>query len=550
MIVGGVGTDGGVADGGTAGATTACQAPEAVMCVYNSQCTAPLVCSGDKQCRDRCQVDRDCATGQKCTTTSKVCIDPVVDKAEYDPQTNELIAPDGGVVGPPSGGTGGVGGGGGTSAGGVDGAAGGGGTMVTDGGSEHVTDGASSDEADAAPDGAGACTGPALLFSNPITGDANPLFTSGVAVQSGETLFIFSGYRGPLPADGGADAAATGNEIYVQAFNAETGASLGPTAPFLSVEDGPSFFVNEVSVTPAGEIALLYSHAISGQTAASALFASFLTTTTTAPDGGAPTLSVQKTVQLESVELEQPHVIWSSGRQTFVFSWKYFGASWFGRIKTFEPNGMPATGGTGSIPTMSGVVDVEEDDMTVGAVGPLLGTAVRNTVTYQPQLTVLGADGLQVGDFVQLFNQQIGGWVSVAGTADGFISFFNSSSTVYGVFAPTTGSNSVLADGGAPDAGPPTAKQFVSFSSTVETGRAISDDTGGAGGVGLGILESDGALFVYVTADTAKQYMLGTVISTALGSQIAVTNYRGSFGVSLYLASTGATKVVTSSCGQ
>jgi hypothetical protein len=42
--------------------------------------------------------------------------------------------------------------------------------------------------------------------------------------------------------------------------------------------------------------------------------------------------------------------------------------------------------------------------------------------------------------------------------------------------------------------------------------------------------------------------MLGTVIGSASGARVAVSNFHGSFAVSLYESATGVTKVVTSSC--
>lgn len=75
-----------------------CQPPEKTSCLYTSQCTDPLVCGVDLQCRSQCQLDVDCPKNQKCTSVSKLCIDPTIDKASYDPITNELkVALDGGT---------------------------------------------------------------------------------------------------------------------------------------------------------------------------------------------------------------------------------------------------------------------------------------------------------------------------------------------------------------------------------------------------------------------------------------------------------------------
>ncbi|HXJ20602.1 MAG TPA: hypothetical protein VMT03_10240 [Polyangia bacterium] len=62
-------------DGGTTVTGNVCQLPAELKCVYNSQCSAPLVCARDEQCRNQCQATVDCVTGQICTT-SGVCATP------------------------------------------------------------------------------------------------------------------------------------------------------------------------------------------------------------------------------------------------------------------------------------------------------------------------------------------------------------------------------------------------------------------------------------------------------------------------------------------
>jgi len=68
--------------------------------------------------------------------------------------------------------------------------------------------------------------------------------------------------------------------------------------------------------------------------------------------------------------------------------------------------------------------------------------------------------------------------------------------------------------------------------------------------VGTVYLENNGASFLYVTADGAKHFAVGTVISSSKGSQVAITNYGGSFSVSLFEAMQHATQVVASGCTQ
>jgi len=75
-----------------------CQPPEKTTCVYNTECTQPLVCGVDRQCRAQCQGDVDCPSKQYCTPLSKLCADPSIDK-NIDPVTHDFIgAVDAGAV--------------------------------------------------------------------------------------------------------------------------------------------------------------------------------------------------------------------------------------------------------------------------------------------------------------------------------------------------------------------------------------------------------------------------------------------------------------------
>jgi Bacterial pre-peptidase C-terminal domain len=57
---------------GDGGGINVCQLSVETKCVYNSNCTSPLVCARDEQCRNQCQTDVDCVSPQICTS-SKVC---------------------------------------------------------------------------------------------------------------------------------------------------------------------------------------------------------------------------------------------------------------------------------------------------------------------------------------------------------------------------------------------------------------------------------------------------------------------------------------------
>jgi len=70
-----------------------CQLPIEARCLYASDCLPPLTCAVDQRCRNQCQTDVDCPSGETCATT-KTCAEP------YQLDTNKnLVAPDGGVNG-------------------------------------------------------------------------------------------------------------------------------------------------------------------------------------------------------------------------------------------------------------------------------------------------------------------------------------------------------------------------------------------------------------------------------------------------------------------
>jgi hypothetical protein len=525
--------DAGVAQG------TACQAPETVTCQYNSQCKSPLVCGIDQQCRDQCQSSIDCpgmgaAGSQVCTVVTHLCADPSIDK-DYDPTTMDFKV-DAGATGTGGNGTGGNGtGGNGTGGNGHGGNSGAGGNSGN------------------------ACPSPQTQFGNFATGDPNPSFTSGVGVRDGNELFVFSGFV--TPADAGVGGAAGGNYIYAQAFDSTSGVSKGPSAPLLKAADGEAYSVFDVSVAPTGEIVVLHGGGTVATTTPSQLFASFLKRPAatdggaadgSAADGGAAGLEVVKTVQLESVPYGEPHAVWSVSAQAFIISWKYFTTSWFIRVRKFLPGAEAAGGDTSAVPVSGSLDDTSINDSQTGTAGSLFGVSFRDYATGNPFLTILDTDGLQVGNILQLSSTAVSHVASIGGTTGGFVILFNSGPTVIGVFVPISGAHAVITDAGvsvdAGDGG--IAKDFTTFStpSTASDIKTVSDDTGGVGGVGAALLETGGASFLYVHSDGTRPLVGGTLISSPHGAQIGLSNYHGSFAISLYDSTTHATQVGASGC--
>ncbi|HEY5091405.1 MAG TPA: hypothetical protein VIK30_15600 [Polyangia bacterium] len=542
------GTSSGGADAGVAQGT-ACQAPELATCNYNSTCKSPLVCSNDHQCRDMCETSVDCpgmgigAGAQVCTSITHLCADPILDK-DYNAAINDFVVNDAGMGIPQGGntGTGGNGtgtGGNGTGTGGTAGTAGGAGSNGT------VT----------------SCpTKPQTNFAYYAQGDSNLHFTSGVGVRTADQLLIFSGYSGPAPAgfDAGVASADGGvpsvNFVYVQAFDPVTGTMTGPAAPLFQAADGKTFGVFDVSIAPTGEIVLLHGSNQRGSAWEDTLYASFFSPTSP----GAP-VHLVRTVQIESAPLGNAHATWSVPSQgAFALSWKYQTSAWVSAVKKFRPNGSQAGGDTTVVPSPPGgqFDPTNTDDTHVGASGNFLGVASASpTFAYSySYLTALDGNGNQVGGLLRL--NDIGNtptWVTIGGTATGFVTLFRYGNTGYEAFAKTSGDAGVLppaaVDGG--DAGPPPLPGFT-FSTTSSHAHAINDDTGGANGVGVVLLDSDGANMVYVNADGVTHQLIAGVISSATGAEVAITNYHGSFGVSLYStsATNHSTQLVASSCSQ
>ena len=506
--------DGGGTDGG---GLNICQLPAELKCVYNSDCKTPLVCARDEQCRNQCQANVDCVSPQVCTD-SKVC----ALSSQLVPGTNDVILvttgqTDGGADARGSGGAGATSGAGGTAGG--TGKGGAGGTT---------------------------CAGPQVEFANVSQGDANAGFTSAAAVRNADTLFIFSAYEGPAPVDGGVDGGAlAGTAIFVQMFDPVSGIKRGPSQFLLSIPYRLAVGIDDVAIASTGEIALLYS-AGPGNNYADQLY---MTTLATTPgDGGTASLSVEKTVQLESVYHGNAHVIWQPATQLFVFSWKYQGSNgWYARVRKYHPSGAASGAAINAIPTIGNLYEPgTEDDSYVGVSGTYLGLAYQSTNDW-PYLTIVDGDGFQVGPFVTLQAAGIDNWAACAGTTAGFVTMFTGGGRVSGAFVPLTGMSSVISDAGAPDAGLPPLKTF-SFTSTATTGKMINDDAGGGGGAAAVLLQNDGAAFVYVSADGSKAQDQGTVISAAGGIQADISNFQGSFVVSLYNGTTHSAQATVSSC--
>jgi hypothetical protein len=542
-------------DAGTATTANVCQDPTEVHCVYNSDCKAPLVCGRDETCRNQCAGDVDCATNEKCTV-SGVCATP----AQINPATGDVPlvttgrTADGGLYSGSAGASGAAGAAGATGATGAAGATSAGGISGTSGSGGKAAGGAA---------GGSSCSGPELDFPSVAQGDTNPHFNSAVAARSADTLFIFTSYQGPATSpDGGADAGIIGNALFVQAFDPVTGDKHGAATNLAMVTGGTNFQLYDSAIAPTGEIALLYGVGLAENGGSNTqLYALFLSIVQ--GDGGVGELKVGRSVQIESVDAGDAHVIWATHDGAFAFQWKYRGSGgyWFTKIQRYQTNGISAGGGIGTVPTSTGsnYSPSDGDDCYLGASGNYLAVAFRPNGNTGPvfqntgELVILDDQGFQVGtSYVSVSNETgISNWIAVGGTTQGFVSMYQVGGGINGAFVPLSGAGDVIVDGGigkiGGDGGLPALKTY-SFPSTAGTGKLISDDAGGAGGVGMALLENDGATFFYISADGSKPYNEGTVISDGSAGQVNISNYQGSFVVSIFDTATHGGKAVASSC--
>jgi hypothetical protein len=389
------------------------------------------------------------------------------------------------------------------------------------------------------------CPSPQTQFGFVAQGDSNPNFVSGLGVRTADELLIFNGYLGPDPMPAAADAASSSQVyyVYVQAFDPATGQSKGPARPFFKAGDSNTNAISleTAAIDPTGEIILLYYVPSIGTSAA------FLSKSTT--DAGVGGLQVGRIVQVEVAQLgSTPDCIWSVASKAFVCSWRYAASdgSWPVKVRKFLPDGRSAGGDTDEVPSDSANSFVKSYG-EVGVSGNLFGVGYISYVDTAPRLTVMDKLGNQVGSTVGLLQPPVNsGWVTVAGTSAGFVTFYDQAG-VAETLVPVDSSGNVAATGA--DAGVLPGFHFTG-TKAANTGRAINDDVGGVGGVGLALLYDDSVAFAYVSADGLTHVGPGTVISHSRGGgdYINITNFAGSFGVSLYSTAAHSTQMAATGC--
>jgi hypothetical protein len=391
-------------------------------------------------------------------------------------------------------------------------------------------------------------------FGNVATSDSNPNYTSGVGVLTATEFLIFNGYVGPDSTDGGVVDGATAtlvNRIDVQHFDPISGKKKGSATPLLTAAgDGGGLYITGADIAPTGEIAVIYSlHAASGWGA----YLAFLDRD----------LATKKTTQFVAWGsgnycYGSSHVKWLNGE--FVASSVATNGVRNLKLGKFGADGSNA-GSINAIPTDDPSSLVMESYLgglngygqgEVAFSGGLFALAYFSADAKQnpPYLTVVDTLGAEVGSPVSLPNSISSAYsVAVAGTSQGFVTIYegNSSSSQDSLLA-TFVSNAASGDAGVPvgatyafPGGPPPRDIL-----------ALGGSSDGAG-AGFAVLYPNGSVsFLYFGADGSPRGNPQTVLyqanPTGDGDEVQVTNFGGTFAVSLYSTIEHSTQVVATTC--
>ncbi|MDP9001332.1 MAG: hypothetical protein M3O46_14620 [Myxococcota bacterium] len=484
-------------------------------CATTNDCTAGLVCAADKSCRNVC------VAGTPCSIAGDVC----TDGACYGPSSSGM---DGGGV---------------QDATGID-------ATALD---ATVPDGAAAQEGGSLDSGItlNPCPAAQEQFGFTAQGDSNSNFTSGVGVRTADQLLIFSGYSGPPVSGFDSGGASTVNLVFMQAFDPVTGKKLGPAVPLFRGPDSGPLYVLDVSISPLGQIALAFAGSASNYFAGT-----YVTLISPASGGDAAALpQVGQTVSLAPANEGnlRPQIIWSAASQTFAVSWVDLSA---GNVKVAEllSDGRPGGGPGGVVPTPGLYGNVNG---SVGTAGSFSGIGYIAVGLSLPYLTILDSAGSQVGSSIQLEASSQSAWTAVAGSTQGFVALYDNGSAGAVAFVSTSadgGAAGGSGDGG--DAGPLPGFVLPGALRPVDA-RAISDETGGAGGVGAVVATTDTVTFFYVNPDGLSLAHSNSLFGQGVGYQasrtvgsgfVTLSNFRGLFAASLYDATKHATMAVASGC--
>jgi hypothetical protein len=222
--------------------------------------------------------------------------------------------------------------------------------------------------------------------------------------------------------------------------------------------------------------------------------------------------------------------------------------------------GGQAAGGVGTIPTTffpnASEVSVGESGNLLGVEYPEGGQSSEDGV-FGVALSILDESENAVGSPIVLASgSQVNSGLqvtSVAGIAQGFVCFYTPTSQLdFAEFFVSTAPDAGVV--GAPaDGGVATLPGFT-INAKVFDARAITDNvgTGGLGGVGVALLLDNGAVsFAYVDADGVGHEGPYQIFAQGGGDSeegapgaVSMTNFNGSFSISVYNSATTSSQIV------
>jgi hypothetical protein len=174
-----------------------------------------------------------------------------------------------------------------------------------------------------------------------------------------------------------------------------------------------------------------------------------------------------------------------------------------------------------------------------------------NSAGNNPYLTVVDVLGAAVGSPPVKLPASYAYFVAVAGTSLGFVAVYDGTSSANAdSLLATFVSNSASGDAGIP-VGTPYA--FPGGRSYNNTGGSSARGSGDGTGAGFAVLYPDGSVtFLYFGENGAPRGTPQTVLyqTNAAGQQdeVQVTNFGGTFAVSLYSSAEHLTRLVATTC--
>jgi hypothetical protein len=267
--------------------------------------------------------------------------------------------------------------------------------------------------------------------------------------------------------------------------------------------------------------------------------------------GSSPAYQVVSTAQLTTnYYYGQPHATWSSADDAFVIPYENSNPGyWVISVAKYHPNGTPAKGNGSTVTTdvaNDTFYEPHRDEGWTGVVGDLYATTfISSKNSNLSMVSFYDGTGAAVGSPVTIATSE-DYWQSIVGTSQGFIHLLENGAGANITYLPTAtdGGPSIPADGGL------AVTTFSNVATIVNASPVF--DSGGLGGVGVGLLYEHALSFAYVNANGIVAVQPAQVFSHDYnyGDQYGISASAGTFMMSLYDVNAHATNVFVSTCQQ